>query len=301
MGFPAILQSDNGSEFVNDVIRALTKELMISHRFSSAYNPRANGKVERMVKTVKLAVNKLMLGADIFWPLYAKVVQYQINVVISNTTGYSPFVLMFGRSPLPLVPFTNAELPDYTQAELDRWLTQQDNIISILFPDAVAKHSIYKDRMKTYLNKKRKLIKSGYFPADSVVNIIDIHRSSKAEPVYVGPYIIVRRTRGGAYLIKDDLGNIIDRHIPPDQIKLVSHASSNELANQQSYEVERIIGHKGVYPNIKYHVKWLNYPEEESTYEPITSFNDLRVISDYWRELERLNVNPKIRSYSLVD
>ena len=64
VGFPKILQSDNGSEFINDVLKALTKLIGIEHRFISPYNPRADGKVERSIGTVMMIIKKLLHGTN---------------------------------------------------------------------------------------------------------------------------------------------------------------------------------------------------------------------------------------------
>ena len=99
IGVPRVLQSDNGSEFKNQIIAALTRLQGIDHRFISAYNPRADGKVERSVKTVKDTVNKLVRGATCYWHLHLPFVQYANNSKVQALTGSSPFALMYGRVP----------------------------------------------------------------------------------------------------------------------------------------------------------------------------------------------------------
>ena len=41
--FPMIIQSDNGSEFVNSILSALCSLINVAHRLVTLYNPRANG------------------------------------------------------------------------------------------------------------------------------------------------------------------------------------------------------------------------------------------------------------------
>lgn len=50
---PRMLLSDNGSEFVNDVIRYVTKELSIPKIETSFYSPNSKGKVERFNRMLK--------------------------------------------------------------------------------------------------------------------------------------------------------------------------------------------------------------------------------------------------------
>ena len=46
-GFPAVLQSDQGGEWVNSVLQELTNVLSIEHVFTTSYRPRLNGSTER--------------------------------------------------------------------------------------------------------------------------------------------------------------------------------------------------------------------------------------------------------------
>ena len=62
MGLPKIVQSDNGTEFVNRVLKEMFNLARIDHRLITAYHARANGAAERMVQTTSQAVYKIMEG-----------------------------------------------------------------------------------------------------------------------------------------------------------------------------------------------------------------------------------------------
>ena len=49
---PKVIQSDQGTHFVNEVIRELTKRFQIKHSLSSPYHSQSNGLVERFNKTL---------------------------------------------------------------------------------------------------------------------------------------------------------------------------------------------------------------------------------------------------------
>jgi len=59
MGVPKILQSDNGSEFVNQAVESLKKLYGIEERLSTPYHPRANGLVERKNKEVERTLEEV--------------------------------------------------------------------------------------------------------------------------------------------------------------------------------------------------------------------------------------------------
>ncbi|KAG1224979.1 hypothetical protein G6F67_009403 [Rhizopus microsporus] len=55
-GLPKILQSDNGGEFVNELMQIFAEEAGFEHRLISSYHPRANGVSEKWVHKSTLAI-----------------------------------------------------------------------------------------------------------------------------------------------------------------------------------------------------------------------------------------------------
>jgi hypothetical protein len=86
-GFPKIIGSDNGAEFVNEILAEVVKNSGIDHRLISAYHPRANGVVERLVGTTSLAIYKNLQGRDDEWDKFCGAVQFSYNLKISDITG----------------------------------------------------------------------------------------------------------------------------------------------------------------------------------------------------------------------
>ena len=85
-GTPRIIQSDNGSEFVNQLIQALTTIYGIDHRLITAYNPRANGGVERANKETSRSLKKFCDGTYVAWDEWLPLVQLSLNEHISRRT-----------------------------------------------------------------------------------------------------------------------------------------------------------------------------------------------------------------------
>jgi len=282
IGYPRILQSDNGSEFVNDIIQSLARIVGIERRFITPYNPRSDGKVERSIQTVMLIIKKLLHGTSNHWPLFVSFAQLAFNNKVSSLTNSTPFSLMFGRD--------LNEMKDYsdtppTLISLDDWKTHQQKIISLIYPAITDRIISGKDKVMASLNKQRKLLLPTAFPAGSTVMIVDPHRQNKFEPKYIGPYIIVRRSHGGSYVLKDMTGDILDRKVPPDQMKMVSKAKRQKDVDIPTYEVEKIIAHRGDPSDYQYLVQWKGYDEDERTWEPAAHFLDHSVIKDYWKSI----------------
>ena len=297
-GFPKILQSDNGHEFVNDIMRVLVKLSGVEHRFISPYNPRADGKVERAIGTLVSVIKKMVHGSTTMWPMYVPFAQYAFNIKIATLTNSTPFALMFGRPPNEWKDYTQdipADVPYDYQERLSKWKEHQDKMISVLLPAVNQRVLSSKNQMITRLNKTRKAIMPKSLPMGTQVYLVDPVKANKWQPKYLGPYTVVRRAHHGGYVLRDSIGDILDRHVTIDQLKVPSSkknnlsASSPDLAEQEvdvEYAVETIRSHRGDNPsNYEFLVKWVGYPESDNTWEPISNFRDKEVITRYFKSL----------------
>lgn len=59
MGFPSVISSDQGREFVNMLMDKLSEKLKFVQRISSAYHPQTNGLVERFNQALKKMLIKM--------------------------------------------------------------------------------------------------------------------------------------------------------------------------------------------------------------------------------------------------
>ena len=57
-GCPITLISDQGSQFINKTIKALTDQFKIDHRHSTTYHPQSNGEIEAFNKTLTKGLKK---------------------------------------------------------------------------------------------------------------------------------------------------------------------------------------------------------------------------------------------------
>ena len=305
IGVPKILQSDNGSEFKNEVINALTRILGIPHRFISEYNPRADGKVERAVRTVKVTVMKLLHGATIYWPYHLPFVQYSYNDKISSLTGSTPFSLMYGRAPNSCRDYTADEQGDMPM-DIQAWVKHRDDILSLIYPSISKRASQQQAQYSMKIdNNRRRLIREQIQIGTQVMlkdpKYINNHSKAAHEPTYIGPYTIVKVNKHGTYAVKDGLNNVLNRHIPIDQLKVlqpdISKLPINDAVKPSSqvdtnsddnaeYEIESIIKHRvSDRGELEYMVKWKGWPLSKATWENEQQFVDTAIIDRYYREL----------------
>jgi hypothetical protein len=130
------------------------------------------------------------------------------------------------------------------------------------------------------LDAKRRILTANAFPPGCIVMLLDQTRKNKWEPKFVGPYHVVRRTRNGNLTLKDETGELLDRNIPPDQLKLVSIKPRESDLTSNVYEVERILAHRGSPGSYEFQIKWKNW--RVPTWEPESNLRDLAIVQDYW-------------------
>src|SRR5262249_7634750 len=97
LGFPRIVQSDNGSEFVNTAIKQLFDGANIDHRLTLPFHPRSNGLVERSVQTAVSTIKKFLDGAQNDWDAVVPFAQFAMNTKVATIHNSTPYSVLFGR------------------------------------------------------------------------------------------------------------------------------------------------------------------------------------------------------------
>ena len=122
VGIPDEIVSDQGSNFMSKLMAQLYEQLGITKIKTSIYHPEANGLVERFNGTLKAMLRKFVGECVQNWDRYLPYLLFAYREVPCESTGYSPFELLYGRTvrgPLAVVK--------------ENWLEKkpvEDNLIS---------------------------------------------------------------------------------------------------------------------------------------------------------------------------
>jgi len=283
-GFPKIVQSDNGTEFVNKTVKTMLDAAKIEQRFISPYHPRANGVAERAVQTVTRVVSKMLMGIKHNWDVYVPFAQYCINQKISERHRYRPFEVVFGRQANAFADYSDTIIPvafEPSSAEHEQVIAEIREHVKFMqeqmFPEVASKSRAKADKTAKSFNKKKRTMDT--IPINTFVMVRDNLRKSKLEPANKGPYKVVGMNKGGAYVLEDNEGQLFPHNFPPSA--LIS-LSTHPTFDQDSYEIEAILNHQETDDGMRYLVRWKHYSPEHDSWEPEENFDDYGVIHHYW-------------------
>jgi len=277
VGFPRIVTSDNGTEFVNQIMAEVIRVSGIDHRLISAYHHRGNGVAERSIRTTSQTIYKLLEGQVNLWDRYIPATQLYANLKVAEVTGSTPYSLVFARKANELEDYSASVENPFSVEKLRERLNYMNLLV---FPAIVQKSKATHQKRNEYFNKRNHIVVDKFIPG-AVVMIRDETRGDKMTPVYEGAFTIVRRNAGGAYVLKNVLGEEFVR--PPNVLKLAHPDLALPGVPGVAAEVDRILDHRTVEGSteLEYLVHWKQQSSERDQWVKHSDFNDVGPVLHY--------------------
>ena len=274
---PKIIQSDNGTEFCNQIVKQLSELTGIDHRTIASYNPRANGTAENAVGNCEQILRKKVAGVLQDWDYQLPGCQLAINTKLNAATNTSPASLLFGMN---VNAFANYDRATSKLLTVHQLLERNKVIQELVRPTVNGKFRTAQKKRTEKANSRTHNFKDNLKPG-TLVMVKDPTRSTKHQPRWFGPFRVIRQKKGGTYVLQNADSSIYFREPPIQHLKIID--GNAEVGFDETFYVERVLDHRGTPAKRMFLIKWLNYPASHNTWEPTKNLDGCeRMLTEYW-------------------
>ena len=204
-GIPQRLHSDQGKNFLSNVIKQLCSILGMEKSRTTPYHPSGNGACERFNSTLLNMLGTLTEEEKINWKDHVSSIVWAYNCTRHESMGYSPYYLMFGRHPqLPIDVMFGLEMNKDTPT-LAKYTRDVADKLSKAFERAVSTRDRMSSKNEEIYNRK---VRGAALEVGDLVLVRNVGLSGKhklADHYADHPYKIIGRPNLDipVYKIKD--------------------------------------------------------------------------------------------------
>ncbi len=200
-GIPQTIQSDRGTNFTSVLFTEVLKELGIAQTLSSAYHPQSQGALERFHQTLKGLLRKFCHEQESEWDDALPYMLFAIREAPNESTGVSPFELLFGRKVRGPLRIIKDKLLDSTTHKLVSVTKYLNNLKATLTKvRTFADNNLHKSQntMKKHFDQKARV--RVFDRGDQVLAFIPTPKHP-LQVKYHGPYEVVEKVGDNNYII----------------------------------------------------------------------------------------------------
>ena len=290
-GMPERIISDRDPRFTAHFWRAFWTSMGSTLDMGTAYHPESDGQTENANKTLEIMLRSVIDFTQDDWDEHLAAAELAFNNSKNETTGFTPFYLVYGREArmpldLALAPLTKATDNPTAAEATARWRAA--------LQQASDNTTQQQRRQKTYADRTRREVR---FAVGDRVLLSTQHlklvgerkRARKLTERYIGPYRVKRVVNANAYELELPASLRIHpviniSHLKeyrdgvqafPDRPVRLTRPEPEALDDNGAPEwlVDRLLDHRKVKRGARYVdqylVEWKGYPISEATWEPI--------------------------------
>ena len=221
-------------------------------------------------------IYKLLEGKDTDWDLYLPSTQLFINLKVSETTGSTPYSLMYARSAHGFLTTATEQ----KELDLEIIRTRLEEMTEVVYPAIRRKTDTVLQKRNQMFARTHQILKEP-FPDGTKVMCLDENRKGKSEPRYEGPFTIQRRNQAGVYVLKGVDGSEYTR--PGHTLKIVHPDIVEPTPDESVGVVKRILGDtRNTKGEALYLVQWEGTNKQSWVHNQ--DFHDHGPIRTYWKQ-----------------
>ena len=197
-GPPIYLHSDRGREFIASSVHELTRLCSIFQTHTPAYAPRADGQVERQIRTLSDMLSKYATEKGQWFP-FLDMCLCAIRTSVHETIGFSPFEVLFGRKPR-LVSDLNYGLPATPCQKHPSSYKDLQSRLQTVHNDVKKAQIRVAQKMKTYYDSRHKVGTGIFSPGQWVWKMAPSGPRPKLLPKWEGPFLVTEVNDSTVYI-----------------------------------------------------------------------------------------------------
>ena len=193
-GLPQQILTDCGSVFVGEGFKQFLLELGIEPLLTSVYRPQSNGTLERAHGTLKAMI---MTGLEEEppgeWDVLLPWVLFAYRSAVHGSTGFTPFMLMYGREPTDILGLVSmawlGETLDDLEVPAARFVSHLQERLQRIRNEGMAQQEKGKQSATEQYNRRHKVKVVKFSPGEHVL----VHLPTRGKPLtgaWQGPYLI---------------------------------------------------------------------------------------------------------------
>jgi hypothetical protein len=230
-GAVKVLLSDRGTNFLSKLVQELCKLIGTEHHKTSSYHPQCNGLCEKFNGTLIQGISMYVDSNQLTWDEFVEPVLFSYRSTPCDSTGYSPFMLLYGRQ--PKLPIDIALLAQWDKGlEPQKHLEQIVEKLKIIQPKSVNNLLAAQAKMKGQHDKR--LRSHRFTVGDKVWLYVPAHKkhlTRKLQHLWKGPYIIHQQVpqTNGTFRLKSLQGNKILAPVHASRLKPFTDSATRPI------------------------------------------------------------------------
>ncbi|XP_041862171.1 uncharacterized protein LOC121653037 [Melanotaenia boesemani] len=240
-GVPGRVHSDQGRNFESHLIQQLCQMYGIQKSRTTPYHPAGNGQCERFNRTLHNLLRTLPVTKKRDWSCYLASLTFSYNTTAHQSTGESPYFLMFGIEPQLPVDFLLGRVPDPTPGTINDWMVEHQTRLRHAY-EGVNQHLVAKAQLRKELHDKK--VRDSPFQEGQLVYLKEtgVRGRHKIKDVWSSVvYEVLRTPTGGpVYTIapKDDPSKVKHVHRSLLKAKMVNDRPMSEVQAELPFQKE---------------------------------------------------------------